>query len=381
MRIALVAGEPSGDLLGAGLMEAIRRRVPDSEFLGIGGPRMAAAGCHGLYPMERLSVMGLVEVARRLPELLLQRRRLARQLVAAGPAVFVGIDAPDYNLGLERRLRRAGVPTAHYVSPSVWAWRAHRVKAIRKSTDLMLTLFPFEAEFYERAGVPVRFVGHPMADAIPLDNPPEAARRRLGLAQQATWVALLPGSRGSEIRRLAPAMLAAAHWMARARPGLRFVIPLVNGRTRGLVEQALGNAAPQLDVTLLDGRSREAMAAADGVLLASGTATLEALLIKRPMVVAYRVHPLTYRLVKPMLRVERYALPNLLAGRALVPEFIQDDVVPERLGAELLRLMEDEAAATAYRHTAEAIHLGLRRDADARAAEAVLGLAAARARH
>ncbi len=355
-------------------MAAIRRRVPDSEFLGIGGPRMEAAGCRGLYPMERLSVMGLAEVVHRLPELLLQRRRMARQLAAARPDVFVGIDAPDYNLGLERYLRGAGMATVHYVSPSVWAWRAHRVKAIRKSTDLMLTLFPFEAAFYERAGVPVRFVGHPMADAIPLDNPPRPARRRLGLAAGATWVALLPGSRPSEIRHLAPAMLAAAHWMAGQRPGLRFVIPVVNARARHLVARALDDAPQGLDITLVDGRSREVMAAADGVLLASGTATLEALLIKRPMVVAYRVHPLTYRLVKPLLRVDRFALPNLLAGRELVPEFIQGDVVPQRLGAELLRLMEDETSATAYRLTAEAIHRDLRRDADARAAEAVLEL-------
>ncbi len=355
-------------------MAAIRRRFPDSEFLGIGGPRMEAAGCRSLYPMERLSVMGLAEVVHRLPELVLQRRRMARQLAAARPDVFVGIDAPDYTLGLERYLRGTGMATVHYVSPSVWAWRARRVKAIRKSTDLMLTLFPFEADFYERAGVPVRFVGHPMADAIPLDNPPGPARRRLGLAQQVTWVALLPGSRSSEIRRLAPVMLAAAQWMAGQRPGLRFVVPLVDERARHLVEQALGAGPPGLDITLVDGRSREVMAAADGVLLASGTATLEALLIKRPMVVAYRVHPLTYRLLKPLLRVDRFALPNLLAGRELVPEFIQDDVVPERLGAELLRLMEDRGAAAAYRRAAEDIHRTLRRDADTRAAQAVLGL-------
>lgn len=358
-------------------MAAIRRRLPDSEFLGIGGPRMEAAGCRSLYPMERLSVMGLAEVVHRLPELVLQRRRMARQLTAAAPDVFVGIDAPDYNLGLERYLRKAGTATVHYVSPSVWAWRAHRVKAIRKSTDLMLTLFPFEADFYARAGVPVRFVGHPMADAIPLDNPPGPARRRLGLATEGTWVALLPGSRGSEIRYLAPAMLAAAHWMAGRRPGLRFMIPLVNERARHLVEEAIGAASPGLDITLVNGRSREAMAAADGVLLASGTATLEALLIKRPMVVAYRVHPLTYGLVKPLLRVDRFALPNLLAGRELVPEFIQRDVVPERLGATLLRLMEDGSAVAAYRRSAEAIHRDLRRDADVRAADAVLGLVAA----
>lgn len=377
MRIALVAGEPSGDLLGQGLLRAIRRRQPQAEFVGIGGPLMEAEGCRSLYPMERLSVMGLAEVAGRLPELLSQRRRLARELTALAPAVFVGIDAPDYNLGLEQRLRRAGIPTVHYVSPSVWAWRSHRIRGIKASADLMLTLFPFEAEFYQRAGMPVTCVGHPLADAIPLDNPAAPARQRLGLEADTPWVALLPGSRGSEIRYLAPLLLATARWLAERRPGLRFVVPLVNARARALVEQAMA-AAPGLPVTLVDGRSREVMAAADGIILASGTAALEALLINRPMVVTYRVHPITYAIARRLLHVDRYSLPNLLAGRELVPELIQHDARPERLGAALLAQMEDPAAAAALHQAAENIHRQLRRDADTRAAEAVLALAAGR---
>ena len=375
MRVALVAGEPSGDMLGAGLMAGIRRLVPGSEFLGIGGPRMAAEGLQTLYPMERLAVMGLAEVVGRLPELLRQRARLAREMAAAAPTVFVGIDAPDYNLGLERRLHRSGVPTVHYVSPSVWAWRRYRLRGIRESTDLMLTLLPFEADFYRRAGIPVRFVGHPLADAIPDDSPPAEARRLLGLPAEGTCVALLPGSRGSEIRYLAPVMLGAARWMAARRPELRFLVPLIDGRARAAVAAELG-AGHGLDIHLYDGRSREVMAASDAVLLASGTAALEALLLKRPMVVTYRLHPVSYGILKPLVRLDRYSLPNLLAGRGLVPELVQHQARPDLLGAEVLRLLSDTAEREAFRREAERIHHALRRDADARAAEAVVTLAA-----
>ncbi|HAF92793.1 MAG TPA: lipid-A-disaccharide synthase [Pseudomonas sp.] len=369
LRVALVAGEASGDILGAGLMQALRKRCPDVEFIGVGGKRMEAEGLQSSFPLERLAVMGLVEVLGRLPELLARRRRLTAELIAARPDVFIGIDAPDFNLGLELRLRRAGIRTVHYVSPSVWAWRQKRVLKIREACDLMLTLFPFEAHFYEEQGVPVRFVGHPLADAIPFQADRALARAELGLPEQGAVVALLPGSRGGEVARLGELFLEAAQRIHAKRPDVSFVLPCASPERRAQIEQMLvGRALP---LRLVDGRSHEALAACDAVLIASGTATLEALLFKRPMVVGYRVAPMTYRILRRLVKSPYVALPNLLAQCLLVPEFLQDAATPDALAAALLPLLDDgEPQVKGF----DAIHRALRQDASVKAAEAILTL-------
>ena len=369
LRVALVAGEASGDILGSGLMQALKAQHPDIEFMGVGGPRMEAQGLPSYFPMERLSVMGLFEVLGRLVELLLRRRRLVRTLIAERPDVFIGIDAPDFNLGLELKLRRAGIRTVHYVSPSVWAWRQKRVFKIREACDLMLTLFPFEAQFYQQHAVPVRFVGHPLANSIALEVDRAGARQALGLDPDATVVALMPGSRGGEVNRLGPLFLQAAALLNRQRPGLRFVLPCASVPRRDQLEQML--AGQDLHLELLDGRSHEALAACDAVLIASGTATLEALLHKRPMVVAYRVANMTYRILKRLVKSTFFSLPNLLAGRQLVPEFIQDEATAEALAEAVSALLHDGQEQT---EGFAAIHLALRQDASTQAAEAVLQL-------
>ncbi len=370
LRVALVAGEASGDLLGAGLMQALRAQHPHISFMGVGGPRMEAEGLISEFPMERLAVMGLVEVLGRLRELLGRRKALIAQLLEARPDVFIGIDAPDFVLEIEAQLHRAGIPAVHYVSPSVWAWRQKRVLKIRDGCDLMLTLFPFEARFYEEQQVPVRFVGHPLADTIPLDSDRLAARQALGLPQDGQVIALLPGSRGGEVGRLGALFLDAAAQLLAVRPEVRFVLPCANAARRAQVEQLLAGRSP-LPLLLTDGRSHEVLAACDGVLIASGTATLETLLFKRPMVVAYRVAPLTYLILKQLVKSPYISLPNLLAGRKLVPELIQHEATPERLVAELLPLLEHPEQQT---DSFAAIHLSLRRDASVQAARAVLEL-------
>ncbi|MNQ39168.1 Lipid-A-disaccharide synthase [compost metagenome] len=369
LRVALVAGEASGDILGAGLMQALKARHPQIEFIGVGGPLMQAEGLSSYFPMERLAVMGLVEVLGRLPELLARRRHLVKTLIDAKPDLFIGIDAPDFNLGLELKLRRAGIKTVHYVSPSVWAWRQKRVLKIRDACDLMLTLFPFEAQFYDAHQVPVRFVGHPLADAIPLQADRAAARAALDLPQDSTVVALLPGSRGGEVARLGALFLDAAVRLRTLRPGIRFVLPCASPERRVQLEQML--VGRDLPLSLLDGRSHDALAACDAVLIASGTATLEALLYKRPMVVAYKVAPLTYRILKRLVSSAYISLPNLLAERLLVPELIQDAATPEALAQALAPLLDDGEVQT---EGFDVIHRALRRDASAQAAEAVLAL-------
>lgn len=370
IRVALVAGEASGDILGCGLMQAIKQRHPDAEFIGVGGARMEAEGLKSYFPMERLAVMGLVEVLGRLFELLGRRRQLARDLIAAKPDVFIGIDAPDFNLGLELKLRRAGIKTVHYVSPSVWAWRQKRVLKIREACDLMLTLFPFEAQFYDAHQVPVRFVGHPLADAIPQQADRAAARDALDLPQDGPVVALMPGSRGGEVARLGELFLDAAIRLRSLRPGVRFLLPCATPERREQLEQML--AGRDLPLTLLNGRSHEALAACDAVLIASGTATLEALLYKRPMVVAYRVAPLTYRILKRLVKSPYISLPNLLAERLLVPELIQDAATPEALAQTVAPLIDGGQVQT---EGFDVIHRALRRDASVSAADAVLKLA------
>ncbi|WP_165663813.1 lipid-A-disaccharide synthase [Metapseudomonas otitidis] len=373
LRIALVAGEASGDILGSGLMKALKAQRPDVEFIGVGGPLMEAEGLLPYFPMERLAVMGLVEVLGRLPELLRRRKHLIRTLIDARPDVFIGIDAPDFNLGVELKLRQAGIRTVHYVSPSVWAWRQKRVLKIRDACDLMLTLFPFEARFYEEHQVPVRFVGHPLADTIPLKADRAAARLALDLPVESNVVALMPGSRGGEVGKLGALFLDAAEQLRALRPGIEFVLPCANAARREQLEQML--AGRDLPLTLLDGRSHLALAACDAVLIASGTATLEALLYKRPMVVAYRLAPLTYKILRRLVKSPYVSLPNLLAQRLLVPELIQDAATPEALAQTLSPLLDGGEVQTEGFDT---IHRALRRDASEEAALAVLQLAEAR---
>jgi lipid-A-disaccharide synthase len=377
LRIGIVAGEASGDLLGAGLIQALQQQHPNVQFEGIAGPEMMAAGANSLFPMDRLSVMGIAEVLGRLWELLGIRRQLAQHFIANPPDVFIGIDAPDFTLGLERRLRQAGIKTVHYVSPSVWAWRQHRVKKIAHSTDLMLTLFPFEARFYEEHGIPVTFVGHPLADSIPLTIDQTAARQALagtGLKQEGPVLALLPGSRSNELHYLAEPFIQAVAWLRQHLPQLQVVVPMANGQRRQQFEAALAAHAYGPDMILVDGRSREVMAAADVVLLASGTAALEAMLLKRPMVAAYKLSPITYWLAKRLVKVKNVTLPNLLAGEPLVPELIQHEATPERLGKAVMQYFDDPRAAEQVHQQFDAIHRRLRKDASQQAARAILNL-------
>lgn len=368
LRIALVAGEASGDILGAGLMRALKAQHPAVEFIGVGGPLMQAEGLVSYFPMERLSVMGLVEVLGRLRELLARRKLLIQTLIEEKPDVFIGIDAPDFTLTIELKLRQAGIKTVHYVSPSVWAWRQKRVLKIREGCDLMLTLLPFEARFYEEKGVPVRFVGHTLADTIPLEADRTAARAELGLAA-GPLVALMPGSRGGEVGRLASVFFDAAERLQALKPGVRFVLPCASPQRRAQIETLLEGR--NLPLTLLDGQSHLALAACDAVLIASGTATLEALLYKRPMVVAYRLAPLTFWILKRMVKSPYISLPNLLAQRLLVPELLQDDATPEALAKTLLPLIDGGEEQT---RGFDDIHRTLRRDASNQAADAVLTL-------
>jgi lipid-A-disaccharide synthase len=375
LRVGIIAGESSGDNIAADLITAIRERVPDAVFTGIAGPRMQAAGCASLAPMEQLSVMGLAEVLSHLPGLLALRRRMRRHFITERPDIFIGVDAPDFNLALERKLKQAGIPVLHYVSPSVWAWRQYRVRKIAASTDCILTLFPFEERFYHDHDVQARFVGHPLADRIADSVDRQQAREHLQLDTDGTLVALLPGSRVGEVRRLAPDFIRAAVWCAGQRPDLRFVVPLATPRCRQAFEQALADVGADLPLSLLDGQGLEAMAAADAVLLASGTAALECLLLKRPLAVAYRVAPLTYQLARRLVRTGYFSLPNLLTDRPLVREFIQHEVSTENLGGELLALLEDTRRVADMMEQFNRIHATLRCDASQVAADAVLQVA------
>ncbi len=374
--IGLVANEPSGDQLGALLIRAIRTRYPDVQCIGVAGPRMQAAGCQTLFEMERLAVMGLTEVLAHLPELLGLRRRLEEYFIAHPPAVFIGIDAPDFNLGLEARLRARGIKTVHLVSPTVWAWRPGRVNQIRRAVDRLFCLFPFEESFLRQHGVPALYIGHPLADEIPLSVDRQQARAALGLPLAAPIIALLPGSRLSELSSLARPFIETARLCLASRPELRFVVPLVNERLRAYWVAELRRLDPNLPATLLDGQSHTALAAADAVLTASGTATLEALLFKRPMVVAYRLHPLTYHLVKGLrlIKVPYVAMANLLVGQALAPEFLQDACRPERLAPALLAHLNEPERVAMIQAEYQRVHALLRRDAAATAAQNILAL-------
>jgi lipid-A-disaccharide synthase len=379
LRVGIVAAEPSGDLLGAGLMQALRAARPDIEFEGIGGPRMIAAGCASRFPMEKLSVMGLVEVLRHLRELLAIRRSLLDDWRASPPDLYLGVDAPDFNLPLERALRRTGVPTVHYVSPTVWAWRPGRVKTLRAAADLVLSIFPFEGDFLARHGVRARYVGHPLADEIEPVADPGPARVRLGLPADARVLAVLPGSRLSEIEAIGPAFIAAARLCAERDPGLRLVTPLVNLATRERFAALRAELAPELDWLFVDSAAHDALPAADVVLTASGTATLEALLVGRPMVVGYRVHAITYwtaRLLR-LVRVPYIAMANLLAGEGLAPEFVQGACTPENLAGAVAAFLDAPQRRAEIRARYRQLAAALRRDTSREAAAAVLSLLAA----
>jgi lipid-A-disaccharide synthase len=376
---ALVAGEASGDNLGGTLVHALGLRASGARFFGVAGPRMIEAGCEAWYPAEALAVMGLAEILRHLPRLLRLRRDLRERLVGAAPDVFIGIDSPEFNLRLAADLKRRGIPTVQYVSPQVWAWRQGRVRTIGNAVDLVLCVLPFETEFYAAHSVRAVFVGHPLADRIPLESEPATARRALGLPVEGEVVAVLPGSRHGEVARLGPPFAATLAWLHARRPGIAFVTPMANPAARATFTAALQAHAPDVPITMVDGRAQEALAASDAVLLASGTATLETALVKRPMVVAYRVATLTAWLLRglKLVKTPYFAHPNLLAGRPLVPEFFQDEVRPDVLGPALVGQLERPDRAElmdAFR----CIHFELRRDASARAAEAVLELVAAR---
>ena len=374
MRIGIVAGEASGDLLAASLMQALQTRVPGVEFLGIAGPRMQQLGCQVMYSSEKLAVMGITEVLGRLRELLRIRRDVARRFIADPPDVFIGVDAPDFSLGLERKLKEQGIPTVHFVSPSVWAWRQYRVKKIARSTDLVLCLFPFEEQFYAQHGVAARYVGHPLADMIPLDNDMRAARLKLGLEPEGEIVAILPGSRSMEVQNLGPEFVRTAAWILQRRPGTRFITPVASPKTRALFQEILAQHRGELPFMLVEGKSHDAMAAANVVLLASGTAALEAMLLKKPMVVAYRVSKLSEFLLRRMISVPYYSLPNLLARKRIVDEFVQDEVRADQLGRHLLGFLEEPERAQALQARFREIHVQLRCDAAQQAADAVLKL-------
>ncbi|MEY8204960.1 MAG: lipid-A-disaccharide synthase [Bermanella sp.] len=367
---ALVAGEASGDILGAGLIKALKKDYPAARFVGIGGPLMIAEGFETLYPMERLSVMGLFEVLGRLRELLNIRKQLFKTLLDIKPDVFIGIDAPDFNLALERKFKDAGIKAVHYVSPSVWAWREKRVFKIKKSVDLVLCLFPFEVAFYQRHDVAAVCVGHTLADAIDLQTDTQRARQQLNLAPDRPLMAILPGSREGEVARLGDVFIDTAKRIREHMPNIQFVIPAANEeRKQQLLSLLQHKDLP--GVTLLDGQSRTAMAAADTILLASGTATLEAMLLKKPMVVAYKLSRLTAFFLFRMLKQPFVSLPNLLAGKELVPELLQDDATPKKLAAACLTLLQSEDALQGMRGEFLALHKGIRLNADAAAAHAI----------
>jgi len=378
VRIAIVAGEASGDILGAGLMRAITARIPGAVFEGVGGPLMLAEGFNSHFAMDRLSVMGLIEPLKRLPELLSMRRSLREGFLANPPDLFLGIDAPEFNLDLELALRNQGVLTAHYVSPSVWAWRQGRLKKIAAAVDHMLTLFPFEESFYQGHSVPVSFVGHPLADQFPIDEQRIAqdkidARKTLGFTAQDTLVALLPGSRGGEVKRLGPVFIDTARWCLQRQPQLKFVVPAANEQRHQQL-QALLAEAQELPITLVQGHSQQVMQAADVVLMASGTTTLEALLLRRPMVVAYKMAALSHYIISRMIKSPFISLPNLLAGEELVPEILQSQVQPDILGPLLLSQLQHSAERSQLQQRFSSIHHRLRQNASERAADILLNM-------
>ncbi|MEH6549550.1 MAG: lipid-A-disaccharide synthase [Pseudomonadales bacterium] len=383
LRIGIVVGEASGDILGAGLMIAIKTRCPHAQFEGMGGDRMVALGLKSMFAMDRLAVMGLLEPLKRLPELLRMRRTLKRHFIDNPPDLFLGIDSPDFNLGLELALKRKGILTAHYVSPSVWAWRQGRVKKIRRAVDHMLTLFPFEAAFYRDHDVPVTFVGHPLADQFDLECDVPAAREALGIDPSATVLALMPGSRRAEIEFMAPVYFEAVVHLLQQIEDLQCWLPAANADRLAQLKSMLPEYEARYQslagrIHLIEGKSHLVMAAADAVLMTSGTTTLEAMLLKKPMTVAYRMSAFAFSVVKRLVKTPYVALPNLLAGELLVPEFIQDDVEAEAIAAQLYPQLSQGHRRDELVARFVDIHQQIRCDASAKAAETLLQLVADR---
>lgn len=375
VRVGMVAGEASGDLLAAHLIAALKARRGSMLFAGIGGPRMIAQGFESLFPLEKLSVRGYAEVLRNYGEIMGIRRRLVKTMIEERPDLFIGVDSGDFNLGLERRLKEAGIPTIHYVSPSVWAWRRWRIKKIARSVNRILVMFPFEKPLYEKAGIPVTYVGHPLADVIPQHPKKEEARAQLRLPANKLIIALLPGSRRSELHYMASAFVLAAHRFRQEVHDVHFVCPTVTRATRDMFERAVHlHQRTDLPLTLLFGHSHEALAAADMALVASGTATLETALFKTPMVIAYRQSPITWALMRSMLYLPYVGMPNILAGERLVPELLQDDASPAALAAALLALWRDKAARERQVARFHDFHHLLRQNTAEKAAEAVLAV-------
>jgi lipid-A-disaccharide synthase len=373
MRIAMVAGEASGDLLASHLIEALKKRLPGAQFYGIGGPKMQAAGFQAHYPAEKLAVRGYVEVLRHYREITGIRRKLLAELLADPPQAFIGVDAPDFNLALEKRLKAAGIPAIHFISPSVWAWRGGRIHGIARSVSHMLALFPFEEAIYRRHDIPVSYIGHPLADAIPIEVDQSAARDRLNLPQDQLVFALLPGSRQSELHFMADIFIGTAKRLHQRFPEARFLVPLATRETRDLFELALyRQKALDLPMTRLFGHAQDAMAAADGILVASGTATLEAALLKKPMVIAYKMGKWSFRLMRRMAYLPWVGLPNVLAGREVVPEILQDAATPQALADALDAWLTDKEKVAELTRTFTDMHLQLRQDTAAKAAAAIL---------
>ncbi|KAK49059.1 lipid-A-disaccharide synthase [Caballeronia sp. LZ029] len=370
-RIAMVAGEPSGDLLAASLLKGLTQTLPEgTRYSGIGGPRMTAEGFEAHWPMDKLTVRGYVEALRHIPEILGIRNEIKRQLLAEPPSVFIGVDAPDFNFGLEQPLREAGIPTVHFVCPSIWAWRGGRIKKIAKAVDHMLCVFPFETALLAKAGVEASYVGHPLADEIPLEPDVMGARRELGIAEGGPVIAVLPGSRRSEISLIGPTFFDAMELMQRREPGVRFLMPAANPALRELL-QPLVDAHPNLSLTITDGRAQTAMTAADAILVKSGTVTLEAALLKKPMVISYKVPWLTGQIMKRQGYLPYVGLPNILAGRFVVPEILQHFATPEALADATLKQLNDDANRRTLTEIFTDMHIALRQNTSQKAAEAV----------